>query len=171
MAKRVVVDHANHILEMLRDVCAERGMRCYSNPGDLAYAKDWNEAHVTLTSLNKDGKPHLDMAYFKLQQMPGCCAILTMSYVEYRKGKFEFRDAVEYVEEAARRAAFGSMVLTQVLYKPEAPANDWYSIVALNGFKMSKPFINAKSGNRVVYLTKNLGQVGKMDGFEDEVQQ
>jgi hypothetical protein len=31
---------------------------------------------------------------------------------------------------------------------------------------MSEPFINAKSGNPVVYLTKNLGQEGKREGLE-----
>jgi len=34
---------------------------------------------------------------------------------------------------------------------------------------VSDPFLNAKSGNFVVTVTKNLGQEAKMDGFEQEV--
>jgi len=37
------------------------------------------------------------------------------------------------------------------------------------GWVMSEPFINAKSGNKVVYLTKNLDQKGKVGGLEIEV--
>lgn len=167
MAKRVVVDHANHVLEMLREVCKEKGIRVQSDPKDLAYAYDWSKARVSLLSPAR--KYPWEIARFELQQMPGCCAILTMSYVNTQEKEMNFAGAVELVAEAARRAAFGSLVLTQVVYCPVIKTNSWYSIVKDLGFEMSEPFINAKSGNKVVYLTKNLGQVEKMDGFEERI--
>ena len=171
MAKRIVVDHANHILEHLRDVAAERGLKCFSWPDDLAYKADWREAGVWLTKLNKKGEPEYDVAQFRLQQMPGCCAILTMSYVETKQNEMTMLQVVELVAEAAKLAAFGSLCLTQVLRRPQPKYNEWYSLVTDGGFLMSEPFINAKSGNSVVYLTRDLGQARKMDGFEDVIAQ
>lgn len=167
---RVVVDHCNHILEMLRDVAKERQLGVWAKPDDLAYRADWEHAQVSLFNRYEDGKPKQELAHFQLQQMPGCCAIMTMSYVGTRKSKLSFEQAVEIVEEASRRAAFGSLVLTQVIMSGHVVKDhEWAPLLANRGFLMSEPFINAKSGNRVVYLTKDLGQVAKMDGFEDMV--
>jgi hypothetical protein len=165
MAKRVIVDHANHIMEMLRDVADEKGLSIETQPDDLAFQHDWRAGHVTLH--NKKWT----LAHFQVQQMPGCCAIMTLSYVEYRDPKqLSFEGVVEIVEEAAKRAAFGSLVLTQVVREEISLAkHSWHKLVRDHEFVMSPPFINAKSGNKVVYLTKDLGQQGKMDGFETRV--
>jgi len=104
---------------------------------------------------------------FALQQMPGCCAVLTASYIDPEPYKpDEFRKVVQAIAEATRRAGFGSLILTQVI-KMNIPLNKhvWFSIMG-DGFEMSEPFINAKSGNSVVYLTKDLEQDGKIAGME-----
>jgi hypothetical protein len=170
VAKRLIVGHANYILETMRDLAMQQGLRVYSTPKEILYVDDWGQCHVALTKL-KNGHPWKDVARFQLQQMPGCCAILTMSYVEVDRCNFSFEKAVEFVEQAAKDAAFGSLVLTQVLHKPQPEKHEWHVLVEKHGFVMSEPFINAKSGNKVVYLTKNLGQEGKIEGFEEVFRQ
>jgi hypothetical protein len=169
VSRKRVVDHANHILEYLREVAHERGLHVFSDPREVVYVDDWGNVHVWIANSKEDGTPKREIAEFRLQQMPGCCAILTMSYVHTNPKYMTFAGAVELVCEAAKRAAFGSVCLTQVVNRERAEKCEWFSIVSYGSFKMSQWFINAKSGNRVVYLTRNLGQVGQMEGFEEEV--
>lgn len=165
----VTFDHANHILEKLRNVVRARNLYMDSNPRELLHVDDWGRTIVRIAAPLKNNKL-LEIASFHLQQMPGCCAILTMSYVNTRPAMMSFADAVEIVEDAAKRAAFGSIVLTQVINpRWKVEKHEWYSLVDEREFLMSKPFINGKSGNQVVYLTKNLGQDDKMAGFEERI--
>lgn len=163
-------DHANHIIKKLKEVALGKGMYMNADPNNLAHGQDWNKSIVTLAIPTKNNKKLIPVAEFQLQQMPGCCAIMTVSYVRTRLAVMSFEDAVEMIEDAARRAAYGSVVLTQVIaegYKLEK--HEWFPLVAERGYLMSKPFINAKSGNQVVYLTKDLEQAGKLAGFEERV--
>jgi len=79
-----------------------------------------------------------------------------------------FNHVLELIEQAAHEAGFGSVMMTQVVpayskmfWKQEA----W--IKCLDRKWIASPaFRNAKSGNLVVYLTKDLEQKGKRQGLE-----
>ncbi len=157
---RSTVGHPNLILETLPEVCKELGWVFASRPGKLNMYNEWDGIHARV-----EGKGFYSS--FALQQMPGCCAVLTASYIDPEPYKpDEFRKVVQAIAEATRRAGFGSLILTQVI-KMNIPLNKhvWFSIMG-DGFEMSEPFINAKSGNSVVYLTKDLEQDGKIAGME-----
>jgi hypothetical protein len=61
------------------------------------------------------------------------------------------------------------VALTQV-WKPEDGFKHkvWAKLVEEHNYKLSDPFMNAKSGNHVSYLTKDLGQTSKAEGFEND---
>lgn len=167
--QRTVVDHANHILRELRNVVEGTKFSVYSNPKDLAYAHDWDGVYVSLT-VRTAYNTTKDVAVFQLQQMPGCCAIMTVSYLRVDNRVISFTETMEIIEKAAKRAAFGSIVMTQVVFNDmKLKSHLWYPLVADLGYVMSKSFVNGKSGNDVVYLTKDLGQGAKMEGFEEAV--
>lgn len=155
-------DHRNIIIGTLKDAADERGLEMQSLPDkDYGGPNDWAPINV---ELRRDGRFH---ASFLVQQMPGCCAVLTLSYVTpepYMQP--EFQSIVSLVEGAAREAGFGSLILTQVPHKGKKASDEKWGLLLENGYLMSKPFLNAKSGNYVVYLTKDLGHKAKIDGLE-----
>ncbi len=157
---RSTVGHPNLILETMPEVCEELGWVFASRPGKLNMYNEWDGIHARV-----EGKGFYSS--FALQQMPGCCAVLTASYIDPEPYKpDEFRKVVQAIAEATRRAGFGSLILTQVI-KDRVPLDKhvWYGIL-LDGFLMSDVFINAKSGNHVVYLTKDMEHNGKIAGME-----
>jgi len=156
---REMVGHPNLILETLPEICEKNGWGFKSNPKKLWEYNEWDAVHCQITA--KDFN-----AIFMLQQMPGCCAVLTASYIDpnpYEQKYFAL--AVDAIREAAYEAGFGSLVLTQVLHYNRMEKHLWGPLLALD-WEISKPFVNAKSGNRVVYLTRNLNQVAKRPGLE-----
>lgn len=156
---RQMVGHPNLILETLPDVAKEQGLQCKSNPPNFHNFNEWNGATVLLNGPKVEAK-------FMVQQMPGCCAILTASYIDvWPNDRDTFNKVVHIISDAAYEAGFGSLVLTQVVFKDDITKHLWGQLPN-RGFLMSEPFINAKSGNRVVYLTKNLGQKAKRAGLE-----
>lgn len=156
---REMVGHPNLILETLPEICERDGWEFKSSPKRLYGSNEWNSVYCQI--YDKDFR-----ATFQLQQMPGCCAVLTASYIdpEPREPKY-FTKAVEAIREAAYEAGFGSLVLTQVLCYNRMEKHLWGPLLDMN-WDISKPFVNAKSGNKVVYLTKNLGQIEKRPGLE-----
>jgi len=158
---RAMVGHPNLILETLPDVCKARGWKLNSNPKHLWGENEWNKVWCRIQA----PKFH---SMFELQQMPGCCAVLIASYIDpFPREKNEFNLTIDAIKEAAYEAGFGSLMLSQVLHydRLHIKKHLWGDLLGW-GFKMSEPFINAKSGNEVVYLTKNLEQVGKVRGLE-----
>lgn len=155
-------DHRNIIRQTLRDVAVENSMQVFF--GRDFDGDDWGQIHTTL---RRDNRYY---AGFLLQQMPGCCAVLTLSYVQTDPfTRKEFTNIVSLVEDAARRAGFGSLILTQVPHKDRVAVDEPWGLLLDKGYKMSEPFLNAKSGNQVVYLTKDLEQRVKIAGLEQEV--
>lgn len=157
---RSMVGHPNLILETLPEECDKRGWKLDSQPKHLWGQNEWNNIFVRVAA------PKF-RASFQLQQMPGCCAVLIASYIDPEPRNPRTFDAViTAVKEAAYKAGFGSLMLSQVLHEDVPPRKSLWGNCLADGWEMSKPFINAKSGNKVVYLTKDLGQRGKVAGLE-----
>ena len=155
---REMVGHPNLILETLPEICTRNGWGFKSNPKKLWGHNEWDSVHCRISAKEFE-------AVFMLQQMPGCCAVLTASYIDPEpRTPLYFNRVVEAIREAAYEAGFGSLILTQVLSYNRFDKHLWASLVG--PFEISKPFINAKSGNKVVYLTKDLGQKAKRSGLE-----
>lgn len=161
MKGRLVIDHSNRITEMLFKLADERDWKFTSNPLDSTW-HDWQPCMCYID--NKDFE-----ASFQVQQMPGCCAVLVLSYVQVKPWSYElFDQIVEFVEVAAKNAAFGSVAMTQcvpafskMLWKEEP----WTKALD-RGWVATPAFRNGKSGNLVTYLLKDLGQNAKVAGFE-----
>jgi len=154
---REMVGHPNLILETLPEICEKNGWGFKSNPKKLWGHNEWDAVHCQITA--KDFN-----AVFMLQQMPGCCAVLTASYIDpMPREPLYFNQVVEAIREAAYEAGFGSLILTQVMSYERLNKHLWGNLI---NYEISKPFINAKSGNKVVYLTKDLGQKAKRPGLE-----
>jgi hypothetical protein len=149
------VDHANYLPQFLTKVVTQAGGKVwFKGPKG-----DWDVKFAMI---------HFDdyEAQVQLQQMPGCCAIMTMSYLAPRPySQKNFLRTVQLIEEAAKLSAFGSVCLTQVCHGHDE--KEPWALLLDNGYVKSPEFINAKSGNKVAYLTKDLGQTGQMDGFEE----
>lgn len=161
MAKRLIIDHANHITEMLHDIAQRDGYEFKSWPDD-SLGNDWKPIECALA-----GKEFA--VRFMVQQMPGCCAILVLSYIRVNPYSQEnFDKVVQIVEEAAKDAAFGSVAMTQVvpnfsqMFWKEEP---WIKCLDRN-WKAGQVFRNGKSGNIVTYLLKDLEQKEQKEGFE-----
>jgi hypothetical protein len=143
--------HPNFILEALTDIAGREG---YGLEVKAAGKHDWISMHCDLETKDFTSR-------FDIQQMPGCCAVLTISYVypkPYTKENFD--RTLEIVEEAAKDAGFGSIIQTQVvpafsrmLWKGEP----WLKCLD-RGWIASEAFMNAKSGNLCTYITKDLKQ-------------
>jgi len=158
-----MVGHPNLILETLPEEVEKRGWKMASQPKYLWGENEWNKVFCRVAG----PKFH---ATFEVQQMPGCCAVLIASYIDPEPRTQEtFRVVIDAIRDAAYEAGFGSLMLSQVIWA-DVPAKKalWSSCLDM-GFEMSRPFINAKSGNKVVYLTKDLGQKGKVAGMEFQV--
>ncbi len=159
--KRVVpqqVGHPNLILETLPKVCAGLNWEFKSNPKVLWGRNEWEEIFCRVHA----PKFH---STFNLQQMPGCCAVLIASFIDPDPRTPEnFQEVLDVIEGASYEAGFGSVLMAQVVYEDAI-----WPVCLKNKWVMSDKFINAKSGNKVVYLMKDLGQYGKRHGFEVKV--
>ena len=158
----VMVFHDNKILEAMHKLAIEKGFTFSSSPQHLNLDNEWDsvDSFIELEDIH---------ASFQIQQMPGCCAVLTLSYVNVAPWSYDnFDTIVKLVEEAAFAAGFGSIVMTQVVpaYTGYMWKNEPWHQVLSRGWRRSDPFRNAKSGNLVVYLTKDLEQPAKREGLE-----
>jgi len=156
------VGHPNLILETLKDTLTERGFEFESIPKELHAGNEWNSIHCKIGSDNLAGG-------FDLQQCPGCCAVLIVSYVRLDPWNFGAFDYVlKLIEEAAFNAGFGSVMMTQVVpaYSKMFWERECWIKCLDREWVVSPAFRNAKSGNLVVYLTKDLEQAGKKAGLE-----
>jgi hypothetical protein len=166
MKGRLVVDHQNYITDMLRDLAKERGFWFNSKPEHSWGMNDWSPVQCWM---GDHIGPKKFKANFQVQQMPGCCAVLVLSYIQVKPWSYElFDQIVEFVEVAAKNAAFGSVAMTQcvpafskMLWKEEP----WTKALD-RGWVATPAFRNGKSGNLVTYLLKDLGQNAKVVGFE-----
>lgn len=159
MQRRSFVGHPNLILETLAELAKEKNWKFDSNPQRLWGENEWNGMTCWLDT------PEFKSC-FRLQQMPGCCAVLIAFYIDIEPYTQEAFDALlQAIEEAADAAGFGSVQMAQVLYKQDARLEPW-GLALKRDWRMSASFVNAKSGNAVVYLTKDLGQPGKRAGLE-----
>ena len=158
--KQVVVQiaHPNLILKTLPEVCKQRNWQFASNPKALWGKNEWDTIYCRVQA------PKFRSS-FELQQMPGCCAVLIACFIKpdpYTRDNFD--EVLSAIESASYEAGFGSLLMAQVVYDdaiwPVCLKRDWI---------MSDKFVNAKSGNKVVYLTKNLEQKNKRYGLEVQV--
>lgn len=152
-----IARHDNIILETLAELAKERKWDFKSKPDHFAGFNEWDDAYCALES-------EKFFCRFAVQQMPGCCAALILHHVEpdpYTQETFD--EALAAIEVATKEAGFGSLMMAQVTRRR---GNEIWSNCVKNGWLMSKPFINAKSGNDVVYLTKDMQQPGKVAGLE-----
>ena len=167
MDDRFAFAHPNLILKELNTLARENNFHFNSVPGELYPHNEWNSVQCSM-SLEE-----YDDAAFMLQQMPGCCAMLTISYVRVHPNSQEqFDKVLQRIEQAAYRAGFGLVTLTQVVpmysrmfWKHEP----WFRCLD-RGWQASEPFRNAKSGNLCVVITKDLKQLAKREGLEHRVQ-
>lgn len=158
--KFIGFDHRNIIQQTLREVAFENDFDLGIRPEFLM--DDWQDVILRMHRDGFDFNCHV-------QQMPGCCAVLIASYFGVTPWtKKAFAEAVEYIEQAAYRAGFGSLMLSQVRLEKD-PRKEIWGLLLEKGFHLSQPFRNAKSGNLVSYLTKDLKQPGKVAGLEQEV--
>lgn len=149
------VGHANLILETLPRVCRHIDWKLKTDPKHLWGRNEWEEIRCKVET-------DRFTSTFNLQQMPGCCAVLIASYIHPDPFKEEnFADIIRVIESAAYDAGFGSILMAQVIRHDEL-----WPVVLKQGWEISEKFVNAKSGNKVVYLTRNLNQPGKRYGFE-----
>lgn len=168
MEDRRLVAHPNLILKTMRDVGKDVGFRFISHPKDFNCFSEWDDANCLI--ITKEYR-----ARFHLQQMPGCCAALIIHHVEVRPySQKTFDQVLKYIEEGACQAGFGSVMMAQVVpplkYDVRFKWEDEPWIKCLErAWQASEPFRNAKSGNLVIYLTKDLGQYGKRHGLEFQV--
>jgi hypothetical protein len=152
MARVVTIDHRNHIVRELYNVVEPTDWEIDAKKSILE-TNDWDSKQVELVKF--DGNKGTPAARFQVQQLPGCCAVMTLSYVQYHAKLSSFVEVTRIVEEAAKRAAFGSLMLTQVIGERYKAENyDWFPLVRDHGYEMSEPFLNGKSGNKVVYLSR-----------------
>ena len=157
---RSFVGHPNLIVETLEEVCAAYNYEFASNPNKLWGNNEWNRINCQI-------KAPKFKAHFEVQQMPGCCAVLIASYLDPKPyTQNNFVTLVGTIGNAAYEAGFGSMMLSQVVRPRTKPKEHIWGPLLDMGWVMSEPFINAKSGNQVVYLTVNLAQKGKREGLE-----
>jgi hypothetical protein len=167
MKKRISIFHDNLILETARELAQERGIKFRSAPENFVNTSEWGPVEAAIATDEM-------YATFLIQQMPGCCAVLTLSYIRPNPRTQETVDyVIQFVEEAAEAAGFGSVVMTQVvpaftkyMWKHEP----WIKCLDRK-WKVSDPFRNAKSGNLCIYLTKDLKQPNKRQGLERVVEE
>lgn len=157
------VDHPNFIIRTLRELGEELGYQLQISPKALNAANEWDNIFVTFRGKENQGQ-------FHIQQMPGCCAVLIGSYIRvHPHSQKAFDETVNLIELAARRAGFGSVMLTQTIPESGDTIDEPWAWILSRDWVMSPAFRNAKSGNLVVYLTKDLQQEGKKAGFEFKV--
>lgn len=145
--------HPNFFLREMNVLAHDEGFKFESTPKAFSPLNEWDDAFCEI-----DG---VDGGLFHAQQMPGCCAVLVVSHVYPKKMTQEnFLKILERVEKAAKKAGFGSLLMAQT-GQPE----NWEFLMN-KGWDIDAPFVNAKSGNHVMYISKNLEQPGKVKGLE-----
>ena len=154
--------HPNFILDALNELSQGDEFQFKSNPRKLDAEREWHDIFCNLDT--KDIESH-----FHLQQCPGCCAVLIVSYVRVHPWTQKNFDVIlQIIEEAAKMAGFGSVMMSQVV--PNYSKMLWKDepwIKSLDrGWIASPAFRNSKSGNLCVYLTKDMEQTGKRAGLE-----
>lgn len=165
---RMAVDHPNYMLELLHDFIVKdhEGQMKVGGIGD-----DWGRQHVMF---NMPGLKEGDKAWgghFQIQQMPGCCALMTLSYVYPDPFTQEnFQKIADMVADRAREGAFAAILMTQVVPKDRKLDGEPWRLCLKTGWKLQEPLVNGKSGNLVSILQRNLKQPGKLRGFEKEVE-
>lgn len=166
---RYAMDHPNFMLELLHDyIVKDHGgeMKIGGQAGD-----DWGRQYVTfqLPAVKPDEKPF--DGNFQLQQMPGCCALMTLSYVHANPFTPEnFLRIAEMVADRAKEGAFAALLMTQVVPHNRKIGGEPWKLCLKHGWQMQNPLMNAKSGNLVAILQKDLKQAGKLRGFEKQVE-
>jgi len=151
------IAHPNLILETLPQICRLKDWQFTSIPKVLWDKNEWDTIYCEVQA------PKFRSS-FELQQMPGCCAVLIACFIKpdpYTHDNFD--EVLKVIEMASYEAGFGSLLMAQVVYDDAI-----WSVCLKRDWIMSDKFVNAKSGNRVVYLTKNLEQKNKR--YELEVQ-
>jgi hypothetical protein len=155
-----IARHDNIILETLAEMAKERKWDFKSKPDGFHGGNEWDDAYCALES-------ERFFCRFAVQQMPGCCAALILHHVApepYSRKVFD--EVLVAIEEATKEAGFGSLQMAQVIGKRGIEDEIWSNCIENGKWLMSKPFVNAKSGNDVVYLTKDMKQPGKVAGLE-----
>lgn len=162
MPRIIGVGHRNYIIQALTENQQEGGYRFEAEPKEVGGQSDWDAIACFVKTATFEGN-------FCVQQMPGCCAVLVLSYIRTHPFTQETVDQViAIVEKAAYDAGFGSVAMTQVVpaySKMFWKKEPWIRCLDRN-WTVHDPFRNAKSGNLCVYLTVNLNQPGKRDGLE-----
>lgn len=159
-----MVGHPNLIIDTMRDLAQENGWKFESNPNRLWGENEWNDIHMHLATPTFKSN-------FHVQQMPGCCAVLIASYLRvepYTQKNVD--ELIQIIETAAYNAGFGSVLMAQVVdaAMKRVKAEPWG--MALNRkWRITPGFMNAKSGNTVAFLFKDLEQKGKVPGLEIEL--
>jgi hypothetical protein len=161
-----VVRHPNLILEALKKIFEGKGLKFHSSPEVLCEANEWDAIHCLAYHI-PNGR--CGRYRFRVQQLPGCCASLVLHYMTTGLDtKEDYQHLIGIVAQAAYDAGFGNVMMAQVV--PDYNKKTWNQepwILCLNdGWKPSKPFRNAKSGNLVTLLTKDLLQEGRREGLE-----
>lgn len=158
---RRFVGHPNLIVDTLKELTAELGWKFKSDPKVLWGKNEWDDIYCQVAAKKFE-------ASFAVQQMPGCCAVLILHHVAVRPNTQEVFDALlQEIEKATYAAGFGSIQMAQVVNHGlrELERESWH-LCLKRDWLMGEPFVNAKSGNPVVYLTKNMHQPGKRAGLE-----
>lgn len=148
------IAHTNLIIPAMKDNQETGGYRFNCSPHEVEGPSEWDTIKCFLATEEMRG-------CFQVQQMPGCCAVLVLSYIKVNPSTQENVDEViKIVEQAAYDAGFGSVMMTQVvpayskmLWKKEP----WIRCLD-RGWTYNDPFRNAKSGNLCVYLSKDMNQ-------------
>lgn len=163
--RRILVGHPNLILETMRDVCAAENYEFLSNIKDFYDGNEWDDVFCRIVSEKEF------QSTFQLQQMPGCCAVLVVHHVEtFPYSQKIFDKVLQLIETGAYEAGFGSVLMAQVTPQgdPENYSREPWAL-CVGRWDISHPFVNAKSGNPCVYLTRNLEQPGKRQGLEIKI--
>jgi len=155
--------HPNVFVDVLKKLCEDRGFECETVPSASKPSLDWEQ--ISCAFATKDFTVH-----FRAQQMPACCAVLVIGYINVAPATEQNYDAaLKIIEEATYTSGFGSLLMTQVVRPERGLQGYWWSLGLKRGWQASELFRNAKSGNEVVYLTKNMGHEHKMPGLEFDV--
>lgn len=148
--------HGNHIAGVLKENIEALGGTFHGNelPGN-----DWVDQYIGF----RIGE---FAARFQLQQMPGCCAMMTLSFVQtFPESQKNFNTVAELVGQAAREAKFALVMMTQVVHTDRPLIDEpWGLCLNVYGgdWELSKSYFNAKSGNLVATLIKDLKQTKKV---------
>jgi len=147
---RSLAKHPNLITETLIEVCVEKGVAFAANPMVLSAFNEWDPIICKI-------KTKTCQAEFHLQQMPGCCAVMILYFLHPSPNtEKNFKEVLEIIEEATKRAAFGSLLMAQVIPDKGIRDANWHLAMTM-GYVLHPFFTNPKSGNKVVYLTKDMG--------------